>query len=131
MKHIPHVFPPWIINLFFALGLVSAFAFRSIIVFEHVNPVLVRPIWYFAVVGYIFFFIYRYSISRKRRAVIIEYNLIEKIEKREDLTDEEREAAIYSLSSLVKSREIFNYLFISILSVLAIAADIVLSLYGK
>ena len=131
MKHIPHVFPGWLINLFFVLGLASAFAFRAIIVLEHVNPRLVRPMWYLAVIGYILFFVYRYSIAWRRRAAIIQYDLVEKIDEGEELNDEEREAAVYSLSSLVKSREMFNYLFISVLSVLAIAMDIILSLYGK
>ncbi|MBD3426101.1 MAG: hypothetical protein GF409_02585 [Candidatus Omnitrophica bacterium] len=131
MRKIPHVFPSWVINFFFLLGLVCAFAFRSIIVLEHLRPDLVRPVWYLAVLGYVLFFLYRYSIARKRRKTVTEYDLINKIRNGERLGQQEREAAVYSLSSIVRSREIFNYLVISILSVLAIGADLLLTLMGR
>ncbi len=126
-KHRPHILPRYVIYGFFVLGLLSAIAFRSIIVFQHLEPGWVRPVWYLGVVGYLFFFLYRYSISRKRKRAIAEYELIEKVKANACLTDEDREVVVYLLSSLKKSMEDVNYFIIFILSIVAIAIDLMLS----
>lgn len=127
-KHF-HTFPLYIINGFFLIGLLSAIAFRSIIVFQRLEPAWVRPVWYVGVVGYIGFFLYRYSITRKRKHAIREYALIEKVQANACLTEDDREVVIYLLSSIKKSHEDMNYLFIFILSIIAILIDILFSLY--
>lgn len=131
MKYTPHTMPSYVINFFFVLGLVSAFAFRVLIVFKHLKPEFVRPVWYFGIIGYIFFFLYRYFIAQKRRRVIDENNLIAKLSKSEELSANDREVTIYLLSSLTKSLENINYLFIVALSVTAVLFDIILTVYGK
>ncbi|MDL1976565.1 MAG: hypothetical protein LWX52_00445 [Deltaproteobacteria bacterium] len=131
MKKHPHTLPPYIINLFFIIGLLSAVAFRIIIVFQHIRPELFRPVWYFGVIGYMFFFLYRYVISLKRKRAIHEYNLISKLQGDEKLSSEDREVAVYLLSSLKKSRENLNYLFIFALSGIAVVIDILLSMQGE
>jgi hypothetical protein len=120
----PHTVPPCVIYGFFALGLASALAFRAIIVFEHIERAWVRPTWYAAVMGYMGFFLYRYRISRKRKRAIEEFGLIEKLRADACLTEDDREAAVYLLTSIKKSPEDLNYFVIFVLSVLAIAADL-------
>lgn len=128
-KKPPHTFPGYIIYGFFFIGLVSAVAFRSIIVFIRLEPSWVRPVWYAGVLGYIGFFLYRYGISRRRKNAIRDYGLIEKIQVDTCLSEEEREVVTYLLSSIKKSREDINYLAIFLLSILAVLADIFLSFY--
>ena len=128
MKKIPHIMPGYIMTLFFLIGLISAFAFRTIIVWNDINPGMVRPVWYFGTIGYIIFFLYRYSITKKRKKAVTEYDLIHKIKSEVALKDEEKKVAVYLLSSINKSRENLNYLFIFILSLAAILADIFLHL---
>ena len=60
---IPKIIPKPVIIGFFVLGLLSSVAFRAIILFQKFNPGWVRPIWNFGVIGYMLFFMYRYSIS--------------------------------------------------------------------
>ena len=127
-KHHPHTLPKSVIYGFFIIGLLSAIAFRIIIVFQRIQPTWVRPVWYAGVLGYMAFFLYRYSISRKRKNAIRDYDLITKLNNNACLTDEDREVVIYLLSSIKKSMEDLNYYLIFILSVLAIAADIVFTL---
>ena len=127
-KSRPHTLPGYVIYGFFVIGLLSAVAFRIIIVFQHVEPSWVRPVWYAGVVGYMAFFLYRYSISRKRKHAIKQYDLIAKLKANACLSDEDRAVVIYLLSSIQKSMEDLNYYIIFILSVLAIAADIALSM---
>ncbi len=128
-KELPHTFPGYMIHGFFLIGLISAVAFRSIIVFQRLEPSWVRPIWYVGVLGYVGFFLYRFAITKKRKRVITEYELIEKVQANACLSEEERQVVIYLLSSIKKSHEDINYLAIFILSILAILADILFSFY--
>ncbi len=116
--------PPVVIYGMLALGLISAFAFRVIIVLERVEPSWVRPAWYVGAGGYVFFFFYRYRITRKRKNTIKKNRLIEKVREEECLTGEDRDLVLYLLNSIRSSKEDINYAVIFLLSVLAIAADI-------
>lgn len=122
----PHTVPPFIIYTFFLIGLISAVAFRAIIILQHIEPVWVRPVWYLAVVGYLLFFLYRYWISQKRKKAIRDFQLIEKIKANACLQDDDREVLIYLLSSIKVSLEDRNYAIIFLTSILAIAADLLL-----
>jgi hypothetical protein len=126
--HGPHILPKPVIYGFFVLGMVSAVAFRSILILERMEPDWVRPAWYIGVLGYTLFFLYRFGIARKRKAAIERYGLIEKLRTNACLEEEDREVAVYLLSSLMASFEELNYLIIFVLSVVAIAADVVLAL---
>lgn len=123
----PHIVPKYIIYSFFILGLVSAIAFRAIIVFQHLEPSWVRPVWYIGAVGYFFFFIYRYKITKKRKKAVEEFQLIEKLKSDACLTDDDREVTLYLLRSIRFSPEDINYAIIFMLSVIAIIADLFLS----
>ena len=124
----PRIMPKYIIYGFFVIGLISAIAFRAIIVFQHLEPSWVRPVWYAGIVGYIFFFLYRYRITKKRKKAIDDFELIDKVKANACLTEEDREIVLYLLSSIKSSPEDLNYAIIFILSLLAILADILLSL---
>lgn len=123
----PHIVPKYIIYGFFILGLVSAIAFRAIIVFQHLEPSWVRPVWYVGAVGYFFFFIYRYKITKKRKRAIEEFQLIEKLKSDACLTEDDREVILYLLRSIKFSPEDINYAIIFMLSIIAIIADLFLS----
>lgn len=120
----PHILPAAIIYSFLALGIISAIAFRTISVLQHIEPAWVRPVWYVGVIGYMVFFLYRYYISEKRKKAVERYQLIEKVKANACLTNEDRDVVIYLLSSIKKSPENINYLIIFVLSILAILADI-------
>lgn len=123
----PRILPKYIIYGFFVIGLISAIAFRAIIVFQHLEPSWVRPVWYAGIVGYIFFFLYRYRITKKRKKAIDDFALIDKVKANACLTEEDREIVLYLLSSIKSSPEDLNYAIIFILSILAILADILLT----
>ena len=122
----PRIIPKPVIFGFFMLGLLSSIAFRAIIVFQKFSPGWVRPLWYFGVVGYMVFFIYRYYISHRRKRTIRESGVIEKIRAGEQLNEQERESALYLLNSVKASHEDWNYLAIFVLSIVAITLDILL-----
>ena len=123
----PHTMPRYVIYAFFILGLVSAIAFRGIIIFQHIEPSWVRPVWYVGTIGYFLFFLYRYMISKRRKHAIETFRLIEKLKANACLEDEDREVMLYLLSSIKFSLEDINYALIFILSVIAMGADLVLT----
>lgn len=127
----PKTLPPSIIWLFFIIGVLSAVAFRVLIVVQHLRPELFRAVWYFGLIGYTIFFSYRFAISRKRKKAIEHYGLIEKLRQNACLAEEEREVTIYLLSSIAKSKENINYLIIFMLSILAAAMDMLLVYFGR
>jgi hypothetical protein len=104
----------------------SALAFRSLMAIKDLQPHLFRPVWYMGIIGYILFFGFRYSITQKRKKVISEFNLITKLEKGEELSPNDRQVVTYILSSLQKSRENLNYLFIFATSAIAIFLDLLI-----
>jgi hypothetical protein len=126
MATIPRVLPKSIIIGAFLIGLLSSVAFRAIILLQKYSPGWVRPVWYFGVLGYMLFFIYRYYISHRRKRAIEQTNVIEKIRTGEILSSDDRDAALYLLNSVRKSQEDWNYLAIFVLSIVAIALDLLL-----
>jgi hypothetical protein len=127
VKTVPTVLPKPVIVAFFFLGVLSSAAFRAIILIQKFSPAWVRPVWYFGVIGYMFFFMYRYRISLRRKRAISKSGIIEKLRIGGALSTEDRDAALYLLSSVQTSREDLNYLAIFILSIVAIALDVLLS----
>jgi len=126
MSNTPKIIPRPIIVGFFLVGLLSSVAFRAILFLQKYAPRYVRPVWYFGVIGYMVFFIYRYYISQRRKRAIARSGLIEKIGAGTQLTPEERAANLYLLNSIRKSQEDWNYFAIFILSLLAMALDLFL-----
>ena len=127
MHQTPKTVSPFVISLFFVIGLISAFAFRVLIVFVYLRPEWFRPTWYVGIIGYTIFFLYRYRIAQKRKKAVEEYHLIEKLELEVPLESIDRQVLIYLLSSIRKSRENLNYLFIFALSLVAVVVDIILA----
>lgn len=117
--------------IFFSIGILSAFAFRFIIVFHHINPEMVRTVWYIGVAGYTLFFFYRYEISRKRKKAINDFQLLSKISGGECLHGDDRKAAEYLFRSITKSKEDINYFVIFVLSVLTVIIDLILTYGGR
>jgi len=130
MTTVPKTVPSFVVYLFLVIGLLSAVAFRLVTIVNTFIPSLLRPVWYFGVIGYIFFFAYRYHISEKRKNAIRANRLLEKIQGGSDITSEDRALIAYVLSSIIKSKENLNYLFIFVLSIAAVAVDILLAING-
>jgi hypothetical protein len=78
-------------------------------------------------VCYTVFFGYRYMIARRRRRVVNNYHLHEHIESAQGLAPETRKAMQYILKSVIRSKELFNYAYISNLSLIALIIDWVTS----
>lgn len=99
-------------------------------VLGYVEPSLVAPVWYFGVCGYMIFFLYRFYITVKRKRAIRDHQLIEKVSAGQCLEGRDREVLMYLLTSICVSREHINYYIIFTLSIVAIAVDVALRIWG-
>jgi len=119
------IMPGSVIKLFFYIGLVSALLFRVLIFINSYWPTYSRIVWYAGVLGYIAFFAFRFFISFRRRKTIRENDLIEKLHN-SNLEEDDKDELIYIMNSIMKSREMINYIFIFAVSGLSILLDLFL-----
>jgi len=115
-----------VIKMYFWVGLISALLLRLVIIADHYGDVYARIPWYLGVVGYLWFFAHRYHIGKRRLGVIRDLGLLEKIDRREALTEEDFEGLNYVMWSLSVSKERLNYLVIFAFSVIAIVLSLAL-----
>ncbi len=120
----PTTVPSPVIYAALIIGLWGGFSFRVLTVLDVVAPNWVRPVWYSAVIGYLFFFGYRFLITQRRRAMVLNHDLIGKVRDPATLAESDRKRIEYVLRSITRSRENINYLFIFVMSIVAIALDV-------
>ncbi len=123
MKNEFTVLPKGLILFFLWLGLLAGIAVRSLMIVNRINPEAAVWIWRFAMSSYFIFFAYRYLITKRRRGVILRHNLIEQIQNAPGLDETARKGTLYILQSVIRSKELFNYAFISLLSLIALIVD--------
>lgn len=119
------VLPRWMIHLFLWIGLLAGIAVRSLMLLNRVNPVAAIWVWRYAMLSYTVFFGYRYLITRRRRRVVLNHKLIDRISATNELDPTTRQATLYILRSIIRSKELFNYAFICILSLIALILDFI------
>lgn len=126
MKNEFSVLPRWTIHLFLWIGLLAGIAVRSLTILSRVDAELSVGVWRFAMISYTVFFGYRYVITKRRRRIIARHELIEEIQAATDLDPLKQQALTYILRSITRSKELFNYAFICILSLIALTIDFIL-----
>ncbi len=116
---------PMLRLFFFWSGIIATFAYRVIVVLNFYSPLWVQIAWYVGTVGFIIYFIHRFQISEKRAKIITEHQLLAKVESL-PLEKNDRQAMQYIFRTLRTSKEKWNYIFIFVLSGLALITGIVL-----
>ena len=115
--------------LFFIIGLVSTIAIRLVTVLVHLNPAYSKMAWYIGVMGFFLFFIYKFNINQSRARIIKQKGLLEKVKKRQSLTEEDSNHIAAILCALSLRKERINYVFIFGLSVIALLAAIYMDFF--
>jgi len=122
--HVPSRYPGWVTWTAFGIGLTGAISLRLILVAKAYHPDLVRLLWYIGVCGNMFFFMFRTFITLRRRNLITDLDLQNKLATKNRLTSEDYKALHYLVTSLYTSKERWNYLVIFLFSIMAIAWDL-------
>lgn len=123
-NNIPAPFPVWVTWFAFAVGLTGALFLRLILVAKAYWPGMIRPFWYIAILGNMLFFLFRAYITKRRKRLISDLHLLDKLQDEKGLCQEDYRALRYLVVSLNASKEMWNYAVIFVLSVLAILWDI-------
>ncbi len=114
-------------EFYFWAGIVATFAYRIIIVLAN-YPGWLKLTWYVGTVGFVVYFIHRYQISERRAKLIAEHQLVAKVATLSELSEEDKGAMQYLFQTLESSKEKWNYIFIFVMSGLAllwgVAADL-------
>ena len=106
--------------IFFIIGLVATVAIRVVMLLIHINPIYAKIAWYIGVGGFFLFFVYKFKVSQLRSRTIIENNLVDKINRQEQLTKDDYNLVGAILCGLSSRKERINYIFIFALSAIAI-----------
>ena len=114
-------------EFYFWSGIVATFAYRIIIVLTS-YPVWLKVTWYIGTIGFVVYFIHRYQISERRAKVIHEHELARKVADLPGLSEDDRGAMEYLFQTLESSKEKWNYIFIFVMSGLALVWGIVTDL---
>jgi len=86
----------------------------------HLDSVYGKISWYVGVSGFLVFFVYKYRILKKRTYEIKQYNILDKLKSKKELTEEDYGLIESILCSLTSKKEQINYLFIFCLSAVAL-----------
>jgi hypothetical protein len=122
----PKAHPKPVRLLYFFAGISATLAYRLIIVLNNYSAAWVSILWYFGTVGFILYFSHRYQISSLRAKLITENRLAQKIDRREELTEDDRAALGYILRTLKTTKEKWNYVVIFTASGLALLVGLYL-----
>jgi len=86
----------------------------------HVGAIYAKVAWYIGVIGFLFFFLYKFKISKARAHAIMQTKLLDNVGRRAPLDDEEYRLLDVILCSLSSKKEMVNYMFIFALSAAAL-----------
>ena len=106
--------------VFFIIGLIATVAIRVVTVLIHMKPIYGKIAWYIGVGGFLSFFVYKFKVNQTRAKLINERNLVDKITHQKQLTEEDYNLIGAILCGLSSKKEGINYLFIFVLSTVAL-----------
>lgn len=117
--------------VFFIIGIIATIAVRVVTVLIHLGPVYARIAWYIGVGGFLVFFIYKYKVGEARARVLARHGLVEKINTKEVLSQEDYRVLSALLCSVQSRKERINYFFIFGLSAIALLLAVYMDFFHK
>jgi len=111
---------------FFWSGVIATLAYRIIIVLNFYSPLWVKISWYIGTIGFIIYFWHRYNVQKKRSELVLDYKLIDAVEKNQYEGPRQKEALKYIVKTSLTSRSRWNSAFICLLSILALIVGLVM-----
>lgn len=125
MQSSPHASPTWMRNLFFWAGIIATVCYRAIVILNHYSSKVALAAWYIGTIGFIVYFWHRYVVSEKRVNLIKTHDLINAV-RQTNLKPDQIEANEYILTTLISTKEKWNYIVIFATSLLALSLGIYL-----
>lgn len=106
--------------VFIIIGFVSTVAIRIVTVLMDIDPAAGKAAWYIGITGFSIFFMYKYKVFKDREKLIDKMKLLEKVNDRAALKEDDYEVLSIILCEIRSNKERINFLFIFIVSALAL-----------
>lgn len=103
----------------FFVGLIATVAIRMVTMLDAYQPIYGKIAWYIGVVGFFIFFVYKFKVDSSRSYIIQQAKLVEKMHGKVELIEEDYQLVSSILCSLSSKKDIVNYFFIFVTSILA------------
>lgn len=117
--------------VFFIIGLIATVAIRAVNLLVYVNPIYGKVAWYIGIGGFLAFFVYKFKVNQTRSKLISQKNLMDKINHQKELTEEDYNLLGGILCALSSKKERINYLFIFVLSAVALILAVYMDFLNK
>ncbi len=118
-------------EMVFWVGIIATLSYRIIVVLNFYSQFWVDIAWNIGTIGFIWYFIYRFSISSRRAQAIKDKKLIDKIESGKALSSEDRKTLSLILKGLKTSKAKINYAVIFASSALALLYSIIIRFFDR
>lgn len=123
-----HPHSKFVRNFFFWSGIIATICYRAIVILNHYSSKISLAAWYIGTIGFILYFWHRYIVSENRVKLIKENDLIQAV-KKTNLSRDQIEANEYILTTLLSTKEKWNYIVIFTTSIIAMAIGIYLDFF--
>lgn len=110
-------FTSWI---FFVIGIIATVALRVVTVLMDFRPIYGKITWYVGVGGFLVFFIYKFILNQRLKNFIYKSGLLDKINRQVGLSEQDYKLIREIFCGLTSKKERINYLFIFVLSAVAL-----------
>jgi len=114
--------------VFFIIGLIATISMRVIEPLNLLSSIYGKAAWYAGVLGFFIFFSYKYVADRKRNKLIKEQELLSKVQNKETLNENDYASLSAILCSLSSEKDRINFIFIAVLSILALLTVFIIDL---
>ncbi|MCM8778975.1 MAG: hypothetical protein NC898_02510 [Candidatus Omnitrophica bacterium] len=121
-------FVSWI---FFLIGLIAAIAIRVVVILDSYHPWYGKIAWYVGVLGFFIFFVYKFKLDNTRSILILKADLVNKIDKRENLSFDDYRLIKDILCALSSRKDRINYFFIFFTSIIAFLLALYLDIFRR
>ena len=112
---------------FFVIGVIATIAYRIILVLNFYAPSWVNAIWYGGTIGFVFYFGYLFEVQRRESRLVADYDLVGVL-KKSKIKEKDKAVLNHVVKLVSTSKEKWNSLFISLLSLVALIVGILLDL---
>ena len=113
---------------FFWSGVIATLAYRVIIVLSFYSPLWVKISWYIGTIGFIIYFWHRFDIQKKKSELVLDYKLIDAVEKNQYEDQKQKEALKYIVKTSLTSKSRWNSAFICLFSILALIVGLIMDI---
>ncbi len=107
-------------EFYFWSGIVATFCYRIIVVLNNYSSYWSTVAWYVGTVGFIVYFAHRFQVSERRYELLKKYKILNKIQRSNEFSKNEKDASEYVLGTLLSTKERWNFIFIFVASTIAL-----------